>query len=438
MTEMQRFVNFVRNHFRVFRTVDPSEWLSTESWLDGTSYSARRKQELLGLAAAPLPVGDRLSRCKSFVKDEAYDEEKWPRAINSYDDNVKVHVGPVVKTLEKCFFSHRWFVKGKTNAQRDAMLRECLGSDSVCFTDFTSFEAHHHGPFADLFLEFLDYLGLTQQPRVRATIRQLVLGRNTAVFDCVDVSVDQRLMSGAMWTSFQNSFLNLFIMQYLRFRADPDSFDFRRPKIFVEGDDGICKSFHWDRKVIEGLGIRLKIEYAPHFSLASFCGRTVTEDGCVTNPLKALQKLIYFSWKYGHCARSKIMALYKAKAMSFLETYPGCPIVQSVCVKIIQDLRAIDHRVGVKLMDGDWFLANTGVGKYDGRVSDFIAERVVPVTDDSKLLVETLFGLTVSELTASERAIDEWVCTLAQRDQCVQLPISWPHNWCEYYWRSSS
>lgn len=49
----------------------------------------------------------------------------------------------------------------------------------------------------------------------------------------VTATIPQRLMSGALYTSMQNSFLNLFVLKYLRYRADKRRFKFTN-------DDTLC------------------------------------------------------------------------------------------------------------------------------------------------------------------------------------------------------
>lgn len=394
---------------------------SFEEWLAQSNYNEARKRALI--EAKPLFDRRYANVCKCFVKDEAYDEEKYARGIMSYEDTVKANLGPVVHAAEKLFFSEPFFVKGMSNAERDERLRS-LFTGEVLGTDFTSFEAHHRGIYAELFAEFIGYMlgGIQDNPETLDAVRliqDLVLGKNVARFRGVTVTVDQRLMSGALWTSFQNSFLNLMVLKYLRSRsADQGHASFDVPNTLVEGDDGIMTPFVWDSNLVASMGLRLKLERSAEFKYASFCGRVVDEHSCVGDPLKVLLKLMWYPTKYISRSPKVMASLLKARAMSYLESYPGCPVISIVCWKIIRDLRSIDERVGESLLRTDTYRLPTLKTPLDLRAEPSIHA-------DTRMLVEELYGLTIDQQIAIERSYDRFT---------VSLPFAWSREYvCNVY-----
>jgi hypothetical protein len=405
--EMARFRTFCRMHFRSFKKC---RQMSFDEWLAGTNYSQSRKNQL---------VREKISsrtnfvshRNKSFIKDEGYDEWKFPRAINSYEDSVKVLLGPYIKSIEKSVYQEKFFVKGLDNHERDARLKHNFGSLSVCYTDFSHFESHHHGEMNKMFLEFINFVAGDSLEFDLLT--DLVLGENKSVFSHVTAIVSERLMSGAMWTSLQNSVVNLFIISYLKFRSDPDSFEFETQVTMIEGDDGITESFHWDNKVISRLGICLKIGYAPDFSLASFCGRVITLDSCLTEPCKALEKLMWFPNRYSNMNKPMLLSLLKCRAVSLAYNQVGCPILHRLALRIVHQTTNIDHRSAYKHFD-QYTCVRTSVDQ----LTD------VEPSVDSRVLFEQLYGISIASQIRTEQSIASWVI-----GGILELDFSWPQDW---------
>lgn len=382
--EGERFKTFARMHFRKFKVC--RDWLNHEEWLKLTNYSQQRKQQLMD--------ADRTWAdphvAESFIKDEYYEEIKAPRSINSYNDKLKYQLGPFIKSLEKTFFSHKFFVKGLDDKSRDKKIESICGDNSVGYTDFSSFESHHQSIYAELFVEFVDYLRCGCGQDEFGLFREVVLGDNVMVFPKMGVraKVPQRLMSGALWTSFQNSFLNIFLLKYLRFRSNSYCFDWDRNDTLVEGDDGLFLGFNIRRVIIDRLGIKLKLKYASHARYASFCGRVVTDGVCVTDPRKLILKLMWLKMKYSGCKDTTVRGLYKAKAMSYACSYRNSPIIHRLCKEIYDETRRFDHRKAVNMMDNydrEHFLMN----------HDFVDEPSVP--DSARELVEHLYGISACQ-----------------------------------------
>lgn len=416
--EGELFAKFVRSRFRFFhKCVD---WESHDSWLEKTNYSLARKKQLD--EAFYVKSGRKWSnKNKSFIKDEGYDEYKNPRGINSYDDSTKVFLGPYIKSMEKTFFNNKFFVKGKTNAERDEALRHTFGVGPVLYTDFSHFESHHRGIYAELFADFLLYMG-GDCAEYRAA-RRLILGHNVSNFSTIVAECESRLMSGALWTSFQNSFLNFFVMAYLNFTrtADKRSFKIESLKMFIEGDDGIMAAFNYNHRVIKRLGLCLKIGLAPHFSLASFCGRVISDRCCFTEPTKAIDKMFWFSMKYSSFKEPLLKALVRARAMSMVENNQHCPILDPLARRIVYLTRNVDARAGVKHMSA-WDRE-----KFDLMDLDALSRihQKPDIRMGDRVLMENLYGITIDQQLWFEQEI------LPSWDMTTALRLTWdcPDDW---------
>lgn len=351
---------------------------------------------------------------KAFIKAEVYEEFKAARAINAYGDELNAVLAPYIKAVEKLVFCHHWFVKGLTNAQRDVKLSKFCGS--VICTDFSSFEAHHYGVFNQLFVDFVEMLC----PAIPKLFRQVVMAENNSKFHGASFKVNQRLMSGAPWTSLQNTFLNFCVMQYLR-RNDPrhDYFD---DKLLVEGDDGISEEFEFDEHEIENLGLLLKIERHADTTHASFCGRVVVDGCCLVNPRRVFGKLQVMWRRYYRFPMSIKLAIYKAKLLSYSDQYAGCPLVSEFCNAMLDSslLTRVDERVAVKFMDS-----------YERERFELVERRFVETTVKTRVIFSELFGIGIEEQLSFE-AVDH--C----RNSFVRLPFCWPDDWVSAYFQYGS
>jgi len=390
VNSMMKFINFARNHFKNFGVC--RKWYTLEDWLASTNYTIARKKQLMD---SVIKMDYVRNRCASFIKFEGYGEVKAPRTINSYPDQIKVMLGPFIKSLEKHFFNKPFFVKGLNNTERDNMLRNVFSGSKVGFTDFSSMEAHHFGHFAQLYVDFVDYMRGGMFDTEFSVFKDLVLGNNILSFPRCGVSatIRQRLMSGALWTSFLNSFINLFLLKYFRFRVERN-FDFDRLDTFVEGDDGIFLSFRIREKIVKNLGLKLKINFSPDFNRASFCGRVITRDSCITDPLKILRKFSTFSMKYYGCKETKMLSLMKARCQSYLTEYNGTPILTKFCERFLSKYRYIDGRYGASQIDEyhalDWTI------------------KAKSINDESRPLCEEMFGVSQYEQSRMESVISNY------------------------------
>lgn len=327
---------FIRTHFE---PLTKDEIPTFKEWLDKTSYNPSRKQGLTDQRKLMIMISEAIVYSESFIKDESYQEGKNSRGINSYTDPTKTIIGPIQHAIDKKTFKSKWFVKGTAPRTWPRKLREAFGTSPVMETDFSSFEAHHHGINAEVVHYWIMHMirdcGLDNH--FKRLVSRMMLGTNVTKFKSVTATIPQRLMSGAMWTSSANGVLNLLFMSYINGRtmfphATPEWLATNVDEFFVgfvEGDDGICRDNAVDESVIARLGIDLKFETAPHYGAASFCGIVCDpeDDRIVTDPKKVLRSFFSVPRKYMSSGDGVKMGLFRAKALSGKCNFNHAPIV---------------------------------------------------------------------------------------------------------------
>jgi len=404
---------FIRENFVKLREEDV---LSFQEWLDGSKYNSRQKAEFTRLRNT---INRRLGKHKglfahessSFIKFEGYMKpDKFPRAINSPTDLVKTLLGPIIKSIEKSTFKHSWFVKGSNPRDWPLMLEELFGASPVMETDFSSFEAHHRGIFAEIVRYWMmhmlhDLRGISWLKRL---LCRMVSGVNHTRFSTVECEVDQRLMSGVAWTSASNGVLNLLIMSYLSMKTLHPEYtplqlalaaatEFRGR---VEGDDGICLDVGVSQELIDSLGLKLKFDCVRHFAQASFCGIVADPLSLtvVTDPLKVIANFFVLEAKAKTYKTGNQMALLRAKALSYAVSYTDCPIIGELAHKVLELTRSIT--VQQRHSESSW--------KSDlltQAMKEKVWLRKPHVPDSSRVVVQDRFGIPISRQIEIEAGI---------------------------------
>jgi len=154
------------------------------------------------------------------------------------------------------------------------------------------------------------------------------------------------------------------------------------------------------------LGFTIKIQKFEKLWEASFCGLVFDPENLiiVTDPLEVIADFGWAGPRYIHCGRVRHLELLRAKSLSFAHQYPGCPIVQSLAqyglrmTKHINLQRYIDSQV-LSMWDRQQLLdAMDAFNAGDIKVRE--------VASSTRDLVESVFGVTVSDQIRIERHID--------------------------------
>lgn len=333
-----------------------------DEWLAESSYDGKRKKYFSELRHSLSTMSRTTRKVQAFIKAEGYLEPKNARGICSPSDESKVLLGPYVKAVDKATFaSTEHFVKGTDPRSWPARLWSLFGSGPVSLTDFSSFEAHQRDVMSRVIVFWFKHMlqNVADVKWALKLIRALVLGRNKIDMPYTRVEIDQRLMSGALWTSSSNGLLNLLIMSYLQARSETphldgaDLVDGRVFKGLVEGDDGIAAAFEPVPGDVERIGARLKMEHHPNFETAGFCSiycdATTLEN--VRDPLKTLRGFFLLPKEYEHARRSKCLGMLRAKALSFKYLYANAPVVGPIADYVLSVTRSVDPRDHFKRLE---------------------------------------------------------------------------------------
>lgn len=312
-----------------FVPLDPECDLSVPTWLEGTHYTAGRKNELHKLAEKNLglPLGTKDKRCKGFGKRESYPTFKHARAILSRSDDAKIRFGPAFAQIEKQVFKRHEFIKHVPVRQRPDYIADIMVGGRVFYaTDYTSYEAAFtKQKMMSLEMVLYKYM-LANFPALYEEIERVMTGKNECVFKHFRVKVPACRMSGEMCTSLGNGFSNLMLWLYTVHMKGGHTDG------VVEGDDGLFwSSVEVTSDDFRKLGFLIKIVVHASYLLASFCGLVMTSlRTSMTDPLKVL---INFGWSHSPLASGGARIrkqLLRAKALSLVYEHPRCPIVTAL------------------------------------------------------------------------------------------------------------
>lgn len=396
---------------RLFLPLETHEVCSFKEWIEHSHYTPSQRAYLTELRSRITSLDENMVGNDSFIKWEAYAEMgKIARSINSYSDESKAILGPLFHSLDKKTFKVKHFVKGTDPLERPKMMKDVFGDQGVMGTDFSSFEAHHSGVFAEITRHWVMHMmrGLNLPRHLSVMISRMFLGRNKCNMGDVVGEVDQRLMSGALWTSSANGVLNLCILSYLNARTmypttAPEALVERHDECFqgfVEGDDGICLDRTIPDELINHLGIVLKFDRYPNYGEASFCG--IVCDNTVgvnlSDPVKFLGKFFVLPPKYATSRDSISLAYLRAKALSYKYALNDCPIIGPICHEVCRLTKTADPLRAVA--DVDLYKRDTLLKAIDRKVW-----RDAPnVRAESRELMSRVFGISPEQQIMIEQA----------------------------------
>lgn len=348
---------------------------SVEAWLRKTHYAEWRKNELREAheRVNTLKWKEKWRHCKSFIKDEFYEEYKFSRTINSRSDEFKVMVGPIFKLIEEIVYKDPDFIKHTPKKDLPMYIKKHLGKIGILSeTDFSSFEASFHKRFMEV-CEMQVYKYMTSElPEGSAwfkLVHESLCGENTLIFKTMTARIQGKRMSGEMCTSLGNTLTNKYLIEFVCFKQGI------KHKKMVEGDDGLINTDkHIDPSMFTALGFTIKLEEGRKLSDVSFCGLVFdeTDENIITDPIPEVLTLGWASKKYIGSSNKSKLALLRCKALSLAYSYPGCPILQPLAKYVLRNTQHIKKGDLVRSM-------YRGMNQYE------IEQNVSVIRDQSKL-----------------------------------------------------
>lgn len=382
---------------------------------------------------------------KSFIKDESYDVDlsspagcsKFPRSIQAPSDVVKCYLLPYIHAIDEHFFSSRYFVKKIPSQLRAAHIFDHIGFQQVGVNDYSSFECHLSSFRTQLFTQFFTFFlrNHRQGPQILRLLTAVGLGRNTCRFKQTEMQVTDRLMSGLPWTSTINSFQNLVYTSFSLARAKghltvESAVEFTRQcPIFIEGDDSIFPASKEDQdeinSTLSGLGCVAVLEVKDSVFVSNFCGIFMSRQfELLCDPIKVFCNFFTIPLKYLFSKTVIKKQLMRAKALSYLFTYPSCPLIAPLawCVLKMTENTVFSELVLVKMLPELSFkfrdLAPELLLKIDTKPYPTISL-------DARTLVSEEFGFSIEYQIAFEHQLVLW-----SEGKCHELPYH--ENWRKY------
>lgn len=433
------FRAFVKNWIEKNMTpLAPDTDTSVEAWLEKTSYTLTRKEELLRKYRNIRDQFDPQHRkIKSFVKDEFYPDFKHARAINSRADEFKCLVGPIFQLIGDRLFARPEFIKKIPVHERPDYLIKSLwreGGKYIC-TDFSSFEAHFRRVIMeDCEFQLYDYMTqfLPDHDTFMRHVREGIGGTNFIEFKNILMEIDAKRMSGEMNTSLGNGFANLMFILYIC-SITPGCEDVV-PR--VEGDDSVsaCSGVAPTTEDFKNFGLRIKLETFDDLCKASFCGMVfdIEERTNISDPREILATFGWTSSRYINSKASVHKTLLRCKALSLAYQYPACPILSALAKRVLYLTRS--HEVSNFVAKQGKFLYNQydielfKIAEMRNRQKLLLFQEPGPKT---RSLVEELYGIPVNAQLEMEKYFD-------QMEEIVPISSSlfldfMPSTWKSYY-----
>jgi len=376
----------------------------------------QRQAKRFGLPVVREAEHSRDTLCHSFPKQEFMHKlRKSKRTINPRPDAFKVLIGPLVHFYEKFVYKvqHNGFplgIKCVPVSERPALLlklEELVGPSSVVFaTDHTAWEAHVSPEIMNAVeLQIFSFLA-KHNAKARVIVeymRKVTSRRNFGENGHFVTEVKGARQSGDMHTSLGNSVTNFLVMAYACHLAHCHFTG------MVEGDDGIFVVEPSPSGQVPGvsdfadLGFDVKLETPPTVHEAQFCGNVFDPSDCrnLCDPIWFLSKSAWLLGNYQHLSLRTKLELLKARAMSALAEYAGCPIVHVWAVKVLELTAHVGYRLDFPGMDSYWthVVLDPYLGDLTNCIRDFAK---VAIGEKSRSLLEATWGIPVGVQKAIE------------------------------------
>jgi hypothetical protein len=388
--------------------------LSVESWLSMTSYPLYRVEELLKEAYSHGIISDKDRVVSSHVKWEPYREPKYCRGIYSRSDFFKTKFGPACGEIGRRFFRLKWLIKKLSTSEKMVRMRELFDNPYLkSFTnDFTAFEStfRKHLMVLEIFFFAFCLQNRKERDELMAELKKVKFDVNKLRFKWFIIWLEAKRYSGEMDTSLSNGLQDLIMICFMLYKSGhPREFyeDLYPPQI--EGDDSIGMFMYpLDESVLLKIGAKAKMMTFNNFREASFCGMVFAEDSTsiLRDPISTVLDFGLCHYKYKGSSLKLKKSLIRAKSMSLIVNYPGCPIVRNLALYGLRVTAEIknSHALNRVLKSTTDSYARESILRLMNTTFQPLAD--VEVTDGSRDLMETVFGVPISLQLAFESYLD--------------------------------
>jgi hypothetical protein len=202
----------------------------------------------------------------------------------------------------------------------------------------------------------------------------------------------------------------------------------------IEGDDSLTQpssDIDPTPKDFEPLGFIVKVEKFQTPEEASFCGNVYAKPDYinVTDPKVVLAEIGWASARHAFSSMKTKKTLARAKGLSYLYQYYGCPVIQSAALYVLRQTAGYDvrHFIANDRSLSEWERTQMFEAiKYSNEL-DKKKGRDIPIA--TRLLVESKYGITVEMQQRIESYFDN-------KDDMSQLELDdyldFPTDWYVY------
>lgn len=433
------FRDFVRKWVRENLTqVDENYDYSVENWLSKTSYPEHRKQFLKSLHYKMLDEGKqneinsrtglhKIGSVNLFIKDEFYEDYKYPRGIWTRTDEFKTVIGPYFKAMEEQVYKCKYFIKQVPVRDRSKYIYDQVYRPGYLYqeSDYTTFECHFDEKMMlDCEYELYSYM-LSRNPVAKSEFdywfNEVICAPSHVKNKYMEISMQCRRFSGEMNTSLGNGFFNLMI---LLFACSYYKIDFGG--VVVEGDDGLISlSREIPPEYYKKMGLNVKLKTTDKLNEAGFCGLYFDEEECInlTDPREYICTLPWVGKQYITANDVVLKGLIKCKAMSLLWQYQGCPILDVYAKRLLILVGEVPEYI--KKMD--WY----NQYKYNQAKKGLETQTMeAPITLKSRLFVEKHFNIPIEKQLLIEQDMEQMTLTNWDTKQVEEImPLRWGVNY---------
>lgn len=365
---------------------------------------------------------------KGFVKGERYSKYKYPRGIHACSLDDKCLLGRVVKSVEESVYSQlsQHFLKHIPTRLRAREIRSRLERSGSVYLglDVTSWESSITVDISSA-VEiplFTHMCGDLCPDELKYICRQ-ILTKHKIHYRDFSVKVSGGRMSGDLWTSLGNGFINLMIVKYVCASLGYDADG------VVEGDDGLfrCDGPIPTEDMFARLGFSSRCEVFHDVGEAGFC--KMKFDSCDCQVTDAVERLVKFGWtRYvGASQKCRINLLY-TKALSLKSEFPQCPMLTAFADYVIRVVLGVPGRRRLVFDEDRGWTAR----KIETATAWMEARGVI--RSQTRLFYEHLFGVTVDEQLSVESYFDSLTAIVPISHPALKsrIPDVWFDNWDRY------
>jgi len=440
---LRAFAKFCRQEARLLKPLMEGIDLSEENWIGhGNNYPEWRKDQLFAdLIKNPIFMKKHW-RVKGFGKDEFYIAYKYLRLIMARSDRAKIFFGALAKAVEKVLFEDpvvSGYIKKVPNLDRPEFIEDLLNHipGMPRGTDYTSLESSLVPEIMEA-CEFalMDWMVSknVQAKKIWNKMRKVLKGENVIQTKWFLFLIMGRRMSGEMSTSLFNGWVNRCVTRF-RWPGDRSVAQFKVPGVVgvFEGDDAAFKPLprrngdpQMPALVPEDLNFIMKEEISSSINEMSFCGMVYDETRTPLMDVRwALLKFGWSSWAQINMRPERAVVIMRAKALSYLCQYPGCPVVSVLADRVERITRHVQHEVAA------WVEEDRTLGHWKREELRAVITANVgpkPIAPSARVMVEELYHVTIYEQLRLEK-IFETIGLYDTYDVAFPVPKTWTHCW---------